>query len=114
MKIARRRRRRRRPLFLGAFFGVALATLAALPPNANAACIVTPAGTVNCNAGTATTDTANLDGARSPSSDRTQSFDNGAAIHGVVQSGVVVGGFGLQLAESGAAPGRSPCTIRAR
>ena len=65
MNSAKHRQRRRRPSLLIAFLGVAFAILAALPPTANAACVVTTSGTVNCNANTATTDTANLDGAGS-------------------------------------------------
>jgi hypothetical protein len=65
-------------------------------PNANAACIVTTTGTVSCNADTITT---NIDGANRHSSARKQRFHNGGAIHGTIQSGVTVSGFGLKLIE---------------
>jgi uncharacterized protein with beta-barrel porin domain len=67
--------------------------------HANAACLVIPTGTVSCNADTTTTNTTNLNGAIPTSSDRQQLFDNGAAINATVQSGVTVGGFGLQLTQ---------------
>jgi fibronectin-binding autotransporter adhesin len=104
VKIAEHQQRRRHNLLLAAFINAAFASLVAVPPNANAACMVTTTGTVSCNADTTTTNTTNLDGINPVSSDRTQLFDNGAAINGTVQSGVTVGGFGLQLTEGAAAP----------
>jgi hypothetical protein len=95
--------RRGRWLLTLLFLSIVVVPIAMLR-GADAACIVTTGGTVRCNADTVTTDTANLDGASSLSSDRTQRFDNGAAIHGAVRSGVIVGGFGLELTEGAAAP----------
>ena len=85
-----------------AFIGAALAGLVAVPRNANAACSVTIIGTVTCNADTTTTNTTNTDGGNQISSDREQLFDNGVALDGSVQSGVTVGGFGLQLTQRSA------------
>ncbi len=83
---------------------VVCAAIVAVPRHTNAACMVTTTGTVNCAANTTTTHTTNIDGSDPSSSDRTQRFHNGAAISGTVQSGVTVGGFGLQLTEGAAAP----------
>jgi uncharacterized protein with beta-barrel porin domain len=93
--------RRKRCSLLAAFIGTALAI--AVPWKANAVCMVTPTGTVNCNADTTTTDTTNTDGGTVASSNRQQVFNNGAAINATVQSGVTVSGFGLQLTEGSAA-----------
>ena len=75
--------------------------LASIPQNANAACIITTTGTVDCTTNTTTTDSSNLDGADSISSARRQRFNNGAAITGAIQSGVTVNGYGIQLDEAG-------------
>jgi uncharacterized protein with beta-barrel porin domain len=66
--------------------------------------MVTTSGVVNCNAGTITTNTTNVDGSNATSSDRQQLFDNGAAIKGRVQSGISLSGFGLELVEGAATP----------
>jgi hypothetical protein len=71
--------------------------------NADAACMVTTSGVVDCNADTITTNSTNLNGTNPVSSDQQQIFDNGAAISAAVQSGVTVGGFGLELTENAAA-----------
>jgi hypothetical protein len=90
-------------VFLGAWVSVVFAGLVA-PQNANAACMVTIFGVVNCNADTVTTNTVNRSGSNPTSSDRVQLFDNGAGIKGSVQSGVTLSGFGLQLTESATTP----------
>ena len=94
----------RRRSLLTVLIGTTLVALVAVPRNANAACLVTISGTVNCSTDTTTTDTTNLNGTESISSDRKQLFNNGAAINGTVQSGVTIGGFGLRLSEEAAAP----------
>jgi hypothetical protein len=66
--------------------------------------MVTTSGVVNCNAGTITTNTTNVDGSNATSSDRQQLFDNGAAIKGRVQSGISLSGFGLELTANAATP----------
>ena len=111
MKIARylsgfilrtRPARRRNALITACVVAVFAALLA--PQAANATCMVTTSGVVNCNAGTRTTNTTNVDGSNATSSDRQQLFDNGAAIKGRVQSGISLSGFGLELVEGAATP----------
>jgi uncharacterized protein with beta-barrel porin domain len=87
-----------------AFVGGVFAALMANLQSANAACAVTPTGTVDCSADTTTTNTTNVNGSTAASSARHQLFDNGAAIKGAVQSGATVGGLGLQLTEGAAVP----------
>src|SRR5215469_16382793 len=91
---------RSRSSLLAVFIGAAIALV--VPREAHAVCMVTPAGAVSCNADTTTTNTTNTDGGNPISSDREQLFDSGAAIDGSVQSGVTVGGFGLQLTQRSA------------
>jgi uncharacterized protein with beta-barrel porin domain len=74
------------------------------PQAANATCMVTTSGVVNCNAGTITTNSTNLNGINPLSSDRQQVFDNGAAINGTIKAGVSLSGFGLELIEGAATP----------
>jgi uncharacterized protein with beta-barrel porin domain len=82
---------------------VAFAGLAA-PQAADAACIITAAGTVNCNTNTITTNTTNYNGNTSPSSDRQQLFDRRVGVIGKIQPGVSLSGYGLQLAQGAARP----------
>ena len=103
MPLTRPAWRRRRSALLAAWVGAAFAGLVT-PQNANAACMVTTSGLMNCNADTVTTNTLNLDGSNPTSSDRIQLFDNGAGIKSSVQSGITVGGFGLELTEKAASP----------
>ena len=105
MRGVRQRRRKwdsllTKSAFIGGFFAVLLT----IPHRANAACAVTPNGSVDCSTDTETTNTTNLNGSIAASSDRQNLFANGAAISGAVPSDVTIGGFGLQLSEGGATP----------
>jgi hypothetical protein len=82
---------------------VAFAGLVA-PQTADAACIITAAGTVNCNTNTMTTNTTNYNGNTSSSSDRQQLFDRRVGIIGKIQPGVNLSGYGLQLTQGAARP----------
>ncbi len=95
--------RQRRNVFLSAWTGAVLAGLVA-PQDANATCMTTAFGLVNCNEDTVTTNSLNFDGSNPTSSDRTQLFQNGVPIKSSVQSGITVGGFGLELTEQAATP----------
>ncbi|MGO9755920.1 MAG: autotransporter domain-containing protein, partial [Roseiarcus sp.] len=77
----------------------AAAALTAWPREANAACVVTTGGDVNCKVDTKTSTTTNFDGASSVSSDRTQLFNNGSPIDATIRKGVTVSGSGLDLFE---------------
>ncbi len=87
-----------------ALIGGVLTLLMANPLSANAACAVTAAGTVNCDADTMTHQGTNLNGINTATSDRTQAFDNGSAIVGTIGPSATVSGFGLELAQDGAIP----------
>jgi uncharacterized protein with beta-barrel porin domain len=90
-------------LLLIASFGAAIACLLTPPRSANAVCMVSIAGSVNCDANTTTTETTNQNGTQSASSDRQQFFDKKNALIGTVQPGVTVDGFGLELTQGAAA-----------
>ncbi len=77
---------------------VAFAGLVA-PQAADAACIITAAGTMNCNTDTITTNTTNHNGNTSSSSDRQQLFDRRVGIIGKIQPGVTLSGYGIQVTE---------------
>jgi uncharacterized protein YhjY with autotransporter beta-barrel domain len=87
-----------------AFIGAVLTVLMSNPQSTNAACAVASTGTLNCDVDTATHFGANLNGTHSASSDRTQAFDNGAAVNASIKSGATVSGFGLELTEGAATP----------
>jgi uncharacterized protein with beta-barrel porin domain len=75
-----------------------------LPRHANAACVVTTGGKVDCKANTISRNSINVNGTDRRSSARQQLFDNGAAITGRVRHGVSLKGGGLQLSEGAATP----------
>jgi uncharacterized protein with beta-barrel porin domain len=87
----------------GRFAAATLAAWLVILPKANAACLVAFSGTINCAGVTATTDTTNLDGANTVSTDRQQLFDSGVAINATVQPGAIIGGFGLRFSQDFAA-----------
>lgn len=94
------------------FITAAFVALVAMPPLADAACLVTISGTVNCDADTTTTKIINVDGSVSSSSARTQRFHNGPAISGSIQPGITIGGFGLELTEKrGGKNAQEPITL---
>ena len=88
--------RRRRNVLLGAWVGAAFAGLVT-PQNSNAACMVTTTGSVNCNADTVTTNTTNLNGKQCKIVRPATAFRQWGRHQRRVQSGVTVGGFGLEL-----------------
>ncbi|MGO9700231.1 MAG: autotransporter domain-containing protein [Xanthobacteraceae bacterium] len=98
------------PLGEIAFIGAVLTVLMSNPQNANAACAAASSGTVNCDIDTTTHFGTNLNGIHPASSDRTQLFDNGAAVNGSIKSGATVSGFGLELTEGAAT--RLPIVMR--
>jgi hypothetical protein len=89
-------------------FGFAALMLAALPlcPNAvHAQMTVTPGGTVQLNATTATNATTNTDGANASSLDQIQLWDNGTPIIATTDGVDSITGNGLTLQETGATTG---------
>ena len=88
----------------GRFAAATLAAWLVFLPKANAACLVAFSGTISCAGVTATTDTTNLDGANTLSTNRQQLFNTGVAIDAAVQPGAAIGGFGLQFSQNFTAP----------
>ena len=70
---------------------------------AEAACIISPAGMVNCSQITTTNFTTDTNGATSTSSSRTQLFENGSPIAAEIAPGVTINGAGFALGELGRA-----------
>ena len=81
--------------------GTALASTG-FAPEATAVCGVNAAGLVICAANTTTTNTTSLNGGTGTSSDRIQEFNNGSSINAIINNGIVIDGFGLNLLLSNA------------
>ena len=96
----------------GRFAAATLAAWLVFLPKANAACLVAFSGTISCAGVTATTDTTNLDGANTLSTNRQQLFNTGVAIDAAVQPGAAIGGFGLRFSRTSQRPPLPPLATK--